>query len=235
MKVELKDGMSTKDIYRHAFELLEKEARPAALRYSIRKAVMELGPTGFPFEQFVAQIFEKKGFETRTDQELLGTCVPHEIDVVAWNENKLIIVEAKFHNELGIKSDLKVVLYIKERFDDLEGNIFDYGKKRKVDEGWLVTNTKFSKQAIHYAECKNMKLVGWNYPAKGNLQDLIEDTGLHPITCLRSISTVEKRALMSFGVVLCSQALENPDIVLQAGIHSEKAKRMMAEISMIQS
>jgi hypothetical protein len=234
MQQELKDGMSTKEIYRHAFELLDREAKPAAMRYSLRRAVMDLGPTGFPFESFVAEIFRSKGFETDTDVIMLGTCVPHELDVVAWNENKLIVVEAKFHNELAMKSDLKVVLYIKERFDDLADNFFDYGGRRKIDESWLVTNTKFSKYAITYAECKNMKLVGWNYPAKGNLQDLIEDAGLHPITCLRTISLQEKKNLIAAGVILCKQALENPDIVEQAGIHREKIKAMMQEIREVQ-
>jgi hypothetical protein len=228
--VEIKDGMSTKEIYRHAFEMLERDHKPVAVKYSMRKAVMDLGPTGFPFENFVAEIFRAKGFEAITDVELLGSCVPHELDVVAWNENKLIVVEAKFHNVLGVKSDLKVALYIKARFDDLRDNFYDFGGKRKIDESWLVTNTKFSKQAIHYAECKEMKLVGWNYPAKGNLQELIEDAGLEPITCLRTISLPEKRALISYGVILCKQALENPDIALQAGIHGEKIKAMMEEI-----
>ncbi len=234
VKMELQDGMSTKEIYRHAFEMLDRKSKPAAVRYSMRKAVMELGPTGFPFENFVSKIFESKGYETKTDQELLGTCVPHEVDVVAWNEKKLIIVEAKFHNELMIKSDLKVVLYVKERFDDLGENFFDYGHKRKIDESWLVTNTKFSSQAIHYAECKEMRLVGWNYPSKGNLQDLIEDAGLHPITCLTSISMLEKRSLMIAGIVLCKQALENLDIAEQAGIHKDKIEAMIAEINLIQ-
>ena len=233
IKVELKDGMSTKEIYKHAFEMLEREHKPAAAKYSLRRAVMDLGPTGFPFENFVAEIFRAKGFEAETDQMLLGECVPHELDVVAWNENKLIVVEAKFHNELGMKSDLKVALYIKARFDDLKGNLYDYGGKRKIDESWLITNTKFSKQAIHYAECKNMKLVGWNYPEKGNLQELIEDAGLEPITCLRSISLPDKRVLISYGVILCKQAIENPDIVLQTGIHQEKIKAMMEEIRQI--
>ncbi|MEK7117523.1 MAG: ATP cone domain-containing protein, partial [Patescibacteria group bacterium] len=176
---ELKDGMTTRDIYRHAFEILERELKPVALRYSLRKAVMDLGPSGFPFEKFVAEIFKAKGFQTQTDVVMPGRCVSHEVDVVAWNENKLIIVEAKFHNMLGVKSDLKVALYVKARFDDLANTVFNYGKERKIDECWLVTNTKFSEQAITYAECKNMKLVGWNYPQKGNLQDLIEDAGLH--------------------------------------------------------
>ncbi len=235
IETELKDGMSTREIYRHAFELLEKQHKPAAVRYSLRRAIMELGPTGFPFEKFVAEIFRSKGYETQTDVMMLGTCVPHELDVVAWNENKLIVVEAKFHNELITKSDLKVVLYIKERFDDLGENYFEYGKKRKIDEAWLVTNTKFSSYAITYAECKDMKIVGWNYPLQGNLQDLIEDVGLHPITCLRSISNQEKKNLIASGVILCKQAFENLDIVEQAGVHKEKVKMMVQEIQEITS
>ena len=231
---ELKDGMTTKDIYRHAFELLEREERPAAIRYSLKRAVMELGPTGFAFEKFVAEIFRAKGYDTVVDVEMLGGCVPHEVDVVAWNENKLIVVEAKFHNQIGLKSDLKVVLYIKARFDDLAQTVFDYGKKRTIDESWLVTNTKFSKQAITYAECKDMKLVGWNYPEKGNLQDLIIDTGLHPITCLTSITPKEEKLLMEAGVVLCKQAKGNLDIVKQAGLSDERIQKMIEEINLIQ-
>lgn len=230
----LKDGMTTHDIYRHAFELLEREQKPAAIRYSLKRAIMDLGPSGFPFEQFVAEIFKSRGFETVTDVEMLGKCVPHEVDVVAWNDNKLIIVEAKFHNVIGIKSDLKVALYIKARFDDLSNSVFDYGKKRKVDEGWLVTNTKFSEQAIHYAECEKMKLVGWNYPARGNLQDLVADAGLHPITCLRSASSSDKQILLAAGIVLCKRVAEDPNLAVQAGLHLEKVKTLIREINNIE-
>lgn len=232
---ELRDGISTKEIYGHAFELLRSEERPAAVRYSIKKAVMDLGPSGFPFEKFVAEIFRSKGFETITDVEMLGECVPHEVDVVAWNENKLIVVEAKFHNQLIIKSDLKVVLYIHARFQDLGESWFDYGKKRKIDESWLVTNTKFSKQAIIYAECKNMKIVGWNYPENGSLQDLIEEAGLHPITCLESISKTTEQLLLARGVVLCKQAKENLDIAKQIGMTDEEIAKMVEEIDTIQN
>jgi len=231
---ELKDGASTKDIYHHAFELLGKEESPVAARYSLRRAVMELGPTGFPFEQFVAEIFRAKGFETQTDFIAKGECAEHEIDIVAWNESKLIMVEAKFHNELGIKSDLKVALYIKARWEDLMGAIFNFGKERRLDEGWLITNTKFSESAVRYAKCRNMKLVGWNYPEKGNLQDLIEETHLHPITCLNSTTPSDEKLLMEAGIVLCKQARENPDIVKQAGLSDEKIAQMMKEINLIQ-
>lgn len=232
---ELQDGATTKDIYRHAFELLGTiKETPAAARYSLRRAVMELGPTGFPFEQFVAQIFQSKGFETTTDYIAQGQCVEHEIDIVAWNEEKLIMVEAKFHNELGIKSDLKVALYIKARWDDLSGAVFNFGKERKLDEGWLVTNTKFSESAIKYAKCRNMKLIGWNYPEHGNLQDLIEEAHLHPITCLNSSTPSDEKLLMQAGIVLCKQAKDNPDILKQAGLSDEKIAKMLSEIDLIQ-
>ena len=231
---ELKEGASTKDIYHHAFALLGKEESPAAARYSIRRAVMELGPTGFPFEQLIAEIFRVKGFETKTDYIAKGECAEHEVDIVAWNNEKLIMVEAKFHNELGMKSDLKVALYIKARWEDLMGATFNFGKERKLDEGWLVTNTKFSESAIKYAKCRNMKLVGWNYPEKGNLQDLIEETGLHPITCLNSTTPSDEKLLMQAGIVLCRQAKENPDIAKQAGLSDEKIAAMLAEIDLIQ-
>jgi hypothetical protein len=231
---ELKEGSSTKDIYHHAFDVLGKEESPAAARYSLRRAVMELGPTGFPFEQFVAQIFNAKGFETQTDFIAKGGCAEHEVDIVAWNGDKLIMVEAKFHNELGIKSDLKVALYIKARWEDLAGTTFNYGKERKLDEGWLITNTKFSESAIKYAKCQNMKLVGWNYPEVGNLQDLIEETHLHPITCLNSTTPSDEKLLMEAGIVLCKQARDNMDIVKQAGLSDEKISKMLAEINLIQ-
>lgn len=239
---ELKEGASTKDIYIHAFELLKKEEKPAALRYSLRKAIMDLGPTGFPFEQFVSEIFRSKDFETTTDYIAKGECANHEIDIVAWKPEKLIFIEAKFHNELGIKTDLKVVLYVKARWDDLVGREFELADQslqnsramnKKLDEGWLITNTKFSESAIKYAKCRNMKLVGWNYPEKGNLQDLIEEAHLHPITSLESITPSDEKLLMEAGIILCKQAIQNRDILKQCGLSDQKIANMMEEIKLI--
>jgi transcriptional regulator NrdR family protein len=60
IELELKDGMSTKEIYHHAFDLLAREQKPAAVRYSLRKALIEMGPTGFPFEKLIAEILRAK-------------------------------------------------------------------------------------------------------------------------------------------------------------------------------
>jgi hypothetical protein len=226
---ELHDGITTHEIYSHAFALLHAKEKPVARRYSLRKAIMDLGPSGFPFEDFIARVLQAKGFETKTRQTVLGGCVPHEVDVVAWNEKKLIMCEAKFHNELGIKSDVKVALYVKARFDDIKENVFMYGgKDRPLDEGWLVTNTKFSSTAIHYAECKGLTLIGWNYPEKGNLQNMIEEETLHPITCLTSLAVAEKAALLGIGIVLCADIKNNPEVIKNTlGVHVDVNKVLM--------
>lgn len=211
---ELHDDMTTGEIYRQAFSLLQEISKPIARSYSLRRAVMDLGPSGFPFEDFIAEVMRARGFQCETRQTVLGGCVAHEVDIVAYNEKKLIMIEAKFHNELGTKSDLKVALYIKARFDDLRDNVFNYGgKDRHITDGWLITNTKFSSAAIHYGVCKDLTMIGWNYPEKGNLQDMIEEKALHPITCLASLSNADKKKLLMENIVLCSSIKENPELL----------------------
>ncbi|MEK7176719.1 MAG: ATP cone domain-containing protein [Patescibacteria group bacterium] len=211
---ELHDDMPTAEIYHHAFSVLQQISKPVARSYSLRRAVMDLGPSGFPFEDFIAEVLKTKGFQCVTRQTVLGGCVPHEVDVVAFNDEKLIMVEAKFHNELGTKSDLKVALYVKARFDDLKENVFDYGgKNRQITDCWLVTNTKFSSTAVHYGVCAKLTMIGWNYPEKGNLQNMIEEEELHPITCLTSLSNADKKTLLGVRVVLCSAIKKNPKLL----------------------
>lgn len=223
--------VTTHDLYIHAFELLHKEEKPIALKYSLKRAIMELGPSGFPFEDFVAEIFRQKGYTAETGKIVRGFCVEHEVDVVAWNDQKLIMVEAKFHNELGIKSDLKIALYVKARFDDLRKMTFRYGKERQLDEGWLVTNTKFTSTAIEYGSCQGgLRMIGWNYPPVGNLHDMILESKLHPLTCLVSINGREKKELLSKGVVLCKTVKENPDLLISLGFTSSKAQKVIEEI-----
>lgn len=233
---ELVSGMTTSEIYRHAFEVLRSMARPTAARYSMKRAIAELGPDGFPFERFVAEIFKAHGFEAVTGQIVQGSCVEHEIDVVAWKGKELVMVEAKFHNEHGIKSDLKVALYVKARFDDLKGNEYEFGgKKRKLTSWQLFTNTKFSDRAVRYAECQGLSLIGWNYPKKGNLEDLIIETGLHPLTSLTSLSVSEKKALLDAGLVLARHIREREADLATLGVEKTKIPSVLAEADSLTS
>ncbi len=230
---ELVSGMTTDDIYRHAFSVLRAREKKASVRYSLRRSLLALGPTGFPFEKLVGEIYRRKGFSVQIDQIVQGKCVDHEMDIVAWNAEKLLMAEAKYHHELAYKSDLKVVLYVKARFDDLYASSFKYGTERKLDEGWLITNTKFTEKAITYAECSGMKLLGWNYPEKLNLHDLIETTGVHPITCLTSLTDSQKQLLMDQGVVLCESVRDQKEKLKSLGFDERLIGEVEEESNML--
>ncbi len=224
---DLREGMSTQEIYERAFDMLrDEERRPVAARYSIKRAVLDLGPSGFPFEQFMAAIFETIGYtNVRTGAALQGKCAPHEVDVVAEHEGKRVVAEVKFHNSLGIKTDLKVALYVKARFDDLSA------KGEKVDEGWLITNTRFTRNAARYSNCVGMHLLGWDYPRGRGLEILVDQSGIHPITALTSLSASEKRALLDDNIVLCRQMPRTPEELRAYGIPEEKHDAVREEVS----
>lgn len=227
----LSQDITTHAIYKYSFDLLHHEEHPIALKYSLKRAIMDLGPSGFPFEDFVAEIFRNKGFKAETGRIVRGFCVEHEVDVVAWNEKTLVMVEAKFHNVPGIKSDLKTALYVKARFDDLSKMTFDYGGERKLSEGWLVTNTKFTTTAIEYGSCQGgMRMIGWNYPPTGNLHDMILEAKLHPLTCLVSMEGMHKKELLTRGIVLCKTISDNPQLLLDIGVDQFTSQKILEEI-----
>lgn len=221
------------EIYHRAYGILKDAARVVAARYSLRRSLLEFGPTGFPFEQYVAELFKAKwNYQILVGQVVLGGCVPHEVDVIAWNPEKLLMAEVKYHSDAGSKTDLKVSLYVKARYDDLKNTVFDYGDiKQKISEGWLVTNTRFTETAIHYAECQGLKMLSWDYPRKDNLQDLIEFTQLHPITCLTSLSPSNKRVLMDRNIVLVKTLFEKKDDLFSIGLTEDQIKDLFDEAS----
>lgn len=220
---ELRDNLTTRDIYRRAYALLKKHERRAASRYSLRRALLALGPTGYPFEDFIGAIFRAQGYQVSTRTVLPGKCVTHELDVIAKKDGKCIGAELKFHNDIGMRTDIKVALYVRARFDDLHAR---YAAEPSItprfDETWLVTNTKFTSQAIEYALCSGLTLIGWNYPTDGNLQDIVEKTRAHPITSLTTLSAMQKHRLLEQGIVLC-QSLRDHVPELRALGMSERA------------
>ena len=227
ISAELTDGMTTKEIYKNAFALLkDKEKSPIAAKYSLKKAVFDLGPSGFPFEDFIAEIYRAMGYKASTGVILKGKCAEHEVDLLAVQKNKRHGAEIKFHNHQGIKTDLKVTLYVYARFDDLKAG-------DKVDEGVLITNTRFTRNAISYGECVGLKMIAWDYPKKDNLYSLIGETGLHPVTCLTTISGQEKKRLIENKIILCRDIKEDTSLLETYGISSDDIPDILNEIGVL--
>lgn len=217
-------NMHTADIYRSAFALLQKhEPHGTAARYSLRRALLEFGPSGFPFELYLAELFRTEGYEAATNLLIKGKCVEHEIDVRLKRDGVHTYVEAKFHNTPGFKTDLKVALYVKARIDDL----------RTVEpgaQGMIVTNTKLTSKASAFARCAGLEVLSWDYPAKNNLQKRIEHAKLYPVTALTSLSKKEKIALISEKVVLCSSVARHADLLNGLGVKGRRMDALFEEI-----
>jgi len=223
---EVVSGMTTSAIYRHAFSLLKKEARPAAARYSIKQAIMAMGPTGYPFEQLLGRLLSEEGYKVDFPDSVRGRCVSHEVDVVAKKDGRQIMVEAKFHNQPGLRSDVKTALYVRARFEDLTAT-------GGWDEGWLVTNTKFSSDAIRYGKCAGLNLIGWGYPADRGLESLLTIHHLWPVTILTTLSAREKQLLMEQNIVVCRDLLTHPDALAAASLSAAKSAAVLSEVKKI--
>lgn len=195
------DYISTDELFKHIFEYLKKTDKKASLRLNLRRAILELGPTGFPFERYLARVFQDEGYKTMVDAHLMGECVMHEVDLVLERNGEKDIVEVKFHNDINGKTDLHVVLYTYARFLDLK-------TKNNINKVWVITNTKLSQDAITYAQCKNINILAWNYPSARHLQYFVEFPKMYPITVLTDFTKEEKVRLIEDNIVLCRDLIQ---------------------------
>lgn len=228
------DRIPTFELYKIVFGELKKLQKGTAAKYNLKRAIMELGPTGFPFEKFIAALFESEGYSTETGRIISGYCVNHEIDVVAERENLFYLMECKFHRLPGKVSDLKTALYVYARFLDVEKGLRGLAPDRdKIHKMWLVTNQRFTSDAIKYGVCAGLKLLSWDFPAGESLRERIDGSGLHPVTCLTSLSKKEKEFLLRKMIVLCRDLARRPEILSEMGIRKERLAGIVEEAASI--
>jgi len=223
IKTKLYDNIPTSEVYSHIQEYFgNSNDYSSESKYSLKKALIELGPTGFPFEKYVSEILKAEGYSTQVGQILLGKCVNHEVDVIAMKCDEKLMVECKFHNKLGLRSDIHVSLYTKARFDDLK-------EKHGFTKAMLATNTKISLDALAYADCEGLEVLSWGLPEGKSLRDLIEKHKLYPITQLSFLSLIQKQELLAKDIVLVSQLCKNPQVLNEIPIPKEKREEIMAQ------
>lgn len=225
------DGMTTKKIYDRAFALLRKKQLGIAARYKLKNAMMELGPTGYPFEFFVGEVFKQLGFQVEVGQVLQGHCVTHEVDVIATQDHHQHFVECKYYQSTGKNANVQVPMYIRSRVDDLIRFRKDLPEFAGYTfHGTVVTNTRFTTDAISFGECTGLHMLSWDYPAGRGLKEIIDEKRIFPITVLTKLLNAEKQELMEQGIVICSQLLQNPAVLTRIGMDERRLQKILEEV-----
>lgn len=226
------DGMSTKQIYKHAFAMLKKQSNAHAARYNLRTALQLLGPAGFFFEKFIARLYASEGWETKTNLVLQGQCVSHEVDIAMRKGSSMMMAECKFHNSREAISDVKVPMYILSRFNDLKTQRHDiFTRSDSITSCLIVTNNRFSSDAIAFGTCSGLQLLSWDYPGKDSIRLKIDSKGLYPITCLTTLSLVEKEKLLILDVLLVVDLINNADSLRKINLSESRIKNVLKEAS----
>ena len=231
LQKQLHSGMTTKQVYKIVYDELKRRTACTACRYNLRNALLRLGPAGYNFEKYVASILKAYSYDAHVpDQEIEGSCVMHEVDVVAEKDHRIIFIEAKFRNRFNDNVDLKDTMATWARFLDLvDGSAV--GKCQHFDEAWIVTNARFSDRARQFGICKGIHMIGWNIPQERTFAKMVDNVSLYPVTVLDDLSQTELDKLSHHGIMLCKEVIEIDSNELQEKLDGSE-KRAIEIIQM---
>lgn len=218
----LRDGMATTEVFHIAHRLLRHDRRDTAARYSLQRAIQKLGPDGFPFEKFLGELWRSEGFRVRCGARLQGKWVRHEVDLIGVRGQERRLGECKFRSQSDGKVDIKIALYVHARAADL--------KVIGFRDFWLITNGRFTKDALTYGEGVGLRMLSWDHPKGESLREMVDHAGLHPITVLSTLHQKEQAALLRKGVVLCAELKEEPELVEGLRLSRGRAEQLWREI-----
>jgi hypothetical protein len=149
--------------------------------------------------------------------------------VIAVKNTSKLFVECKFHGEEGRNCDVKIPLYIYSRYTDItisQPQEYDY-------KGWVVTNTRFTSDAIQYGKCVGLYLFSWDFPEGNGLKDRIDRIGLYPITVSTLLSNREKLFLLDRDIVLCKQVLMDSFYLDHLGVSETRKEHILNELKQL--
>ncbi|WP_437919637.1 ATP cone domain-containing protein [Sphingobacterium sp. LRF_L2] len=226
----LYDGIGTRELYEIAFNLLKTYKGAYAARYSLKKALRELGPEGFYFERWISKLFIDGDYKAITSQTIQGHAVTHEIDVVAAKDDRMLAIECKFRNDIDAKISVTTPMYFKSRFIDITDQYYSFfGQNKKFTEGWLVTNAYFTIDSKEFSSYYNINLLGWDYPAESSLKVRVDNNGLYPITCLTTLTDLQKSALLKQQCILVQELVDNPSFLNHIEIKANDRNQILQE------
>lgn len=222
-------GMQTKEILSIIHSMLKVDDKHSAVRYKLKDAISKLDPEIHEFEFFVVRLLSYEGYKTQHSPEpkVQGQCVDHEIDVVARNGQEIAIVECKHHYRDHTFTGLDTPMRQWARLDDI---VAGYKLKRRnsinATSAWVLTNTKYSEHAVRYSKCRGIKLVGWNYPRGGSLNEMIERYRAYPLT-MAGLTHSDREKLVLNGIFNVLDFLHADEFMLKRiGFEEYRVRRV---------
>ena len=97
----------------------------------------------------------------------------------------------------------------------------------------MVTNTRFTEDAIQYGKCCGLYLLSWDYPKDDGLKDRIDRLGLYPITVSTLLTNREKQFLLGREVVLCRELIGDAFYLDHLGVSQTRKEKILNEINQI--
>ena len=217
---------TTAELHSKTYKAILKRSRVIAANYDIKRAIYNLGPTGYPFEILCAQMLMAKGYETKVSVIKKGKFVKHEVDIIAKRKDKNLYCECKFHNRKGYKDDIKVPLYVNSRFVDIKE-----ANPKEHFEYALFSNTSFTQDAVKYAEGEGLLLYSMNYPKKNTFIDLIRKYKVYPITALKSLKVSVRKNLLEEGIVVVKQMRK--EVLEKYNLKESEISKVMQEVKIL--
>jgi hypothetical protein len=236
VELRIHPSSRTRDVYRIAKKLLRQYSAVSGMRYSIKKAIFSLGPSGYPFEKYFSRILQGHGYDVEINRFIEGYCVRHEVDVVAASGDTYSVIECKYHSDAGKATDVKAALYVQARFEDIKkAEAARQPVERALLDGWLVTNTRCTVDALRYAECAGLRIVSWRYPEKNSLERMIEDRRLYPVTILNSVKRASLDALFRADIILAQDIadMDEKTLTMRSGLDENTARTLKREADAI--
>ena len=224
------EGITTGELYRMAFDELKKISNSAAARYSLKRALLELGPAGFYFEQWIARVFQNIGYKTETGQLIKGHAVTHEADVIAKKGDKTYLVECKFRNAEDTKISVTTPMYVLSRIKDISGIDYQlFGTSTRFTDGWLITNAYFTSDSVAFSDYYGLRLLSWDFPKGKSIKNLVDQNALYPITCLTTLDEKQKQKLLEKKCILVKELFSHQSFLNERGFDSQQKSQVLRE------
>jgi len=223
--------VSTKRLFEFIFNYLKKFETSKYYRFNLKQAIFKLGPTGYPFEKFIAHLFSLYGYQSFHNVFLKGKCLSYEIDVLIENDEVIYAGECKFHQVNWARNDLKIVLYCYARFLDLKE--INYPNKNFLP--LIITNTRFTTEAIRFCKCYNIGFISWKEPENNNLVSLIEGKLAYPLTVFDFLSSKVLQNFFKYDIVLVSDILDKDKNYLKkiSGLSESEIDKLINEANIL--